>query len=73
MLLSKVYQYRTAKRVNANLALIVVILPNMHTSLSIDQLLIDFQPAISSGLLRLVEVTLTEDEAAELLTAEETA
>lgn len=67
LMLSKLYHYRTLKKVNVYLALLLVALPGDEPKPdSVSRVLSEFQPAISSGLLRVVEISLTEPEAAEL-------
>jgi hypothetical protein len=67
VMLSKINHYRIAKRVEAHLDLVLIRLPNQdarpyHQSTE-DRYLEDFEPAVASGLLKVVAVEFTEEEA----------
>lgn len=67
VMLSKINHYRTAKRVEAHLDLVLMKLPaeeprNSNTFSS--RLLESFEPAIASGLLKIQEIEFTAEEAA---------
>lgn len=73
VMLSKIYHYRKIKNLNSNLTLIIPKLPksverNMlrRSPYSIDRLKENFFPAISSGLLKVLEVEVTEEEIEEV-------
>lgn len=66
LMLSKINHYRTAKRVEAHLDLVLMKLPGeeARTSNSYSRILESFEPAIASGLLKIHEIEFTEAEAA---------
>ena len=66
VMLSKINHYRTAKRVEAHLDLVLMRLPReeARTPNSYSRLLESFEPAIASGLLKIHEIEFTEAEAA---------
>jgi hypothetical protein len=66
VMLSKINHYRTAKRVEAHLDLVLMKLPGeeARTPNSFSRLLESFEPAIASGLLKIHEVEFTPEEAA---------
>jgi hypothetical protein len=63
MMLSKVNHYQNAKRVLARLDLIIMRVPG-EPSRPLSRTLEDFSPAIASGLLKVIPVEFTEEEAA---------
>ena len=64
-MLSKVHHYGVTKQTTAQLDLIVVKIPGEAERLGgIERVLRDFLPAISSGLLNVRHVDLSEEEAA---------
>lgn len=65
-MLSKVYYYRTAKKINAFLFLVLVSSPNDEKEVVIDKLLEEFEPARVNGLLKVKIVTVTDAEFSEL-------
>jgi hypothetical protein len=68
LMLTKLSHYRASKKTNVFLALVLVRIPGEDgTSQSqMSKLFSEFQPAISGGLLRIVDVTLTAPEEAEI-------
>jgi len=66
VMLSKINHYRTAKRVEAHLDLVLMKLPaeEQRSSSSFSRLLVSFEPAIASGLLKIQEIEFTAEEAA---------
>ena len=66
VMLSKINHYRTAKRVEAHLDLVLMKLPaeEPRNSNSFSRLLESFEPAIASGLLKIHEIEFTAEEAA---------
>lgn len=65
-MLSKINHYRIAKRVEAHLDLVLMRLPNEEARpyhQTTDRFLEGFEPAIASGLLKVVAVEFTEEEA----------
>jgi hypothetical protein len=66
VMLSKINHYRTAKRVEAHLDLVLIRLPSdeARPPNSFSRLLQSFEPAIASGLLKIHEVEFTAEEAA---------
>ncbi len=66
VMLSKINHYRTAKRVEAHLDLVLMKLPGeeQRSSSSFSRLLESFEPAIASGLLKIQEIEFTAEEAA---------
>lgn len=65
VMLSKINYYRTTKRVEAHLDLVLMKLPNeeSRTYSSSSRFLESFEPAIASGLLKVVAVEFTDEEA----------
>jgi hypothetical protein len=64
VVLTKLNHYRALKKTNVFLSLVLVSVPDEETRPSqLSRLFTEFQPAISGGLLRIVEITLTEQEA----------
>jgi len=67
VMLSKLHHYRTVKKANVYLALIVVSLPgDVERPGSVLRLLSEFQPAITNGLLRVMQLAMTEADTASL-------
>ncbi|MDF3840062.1 hypothetical protein P3W85_45145 [Cupriavidus basilensis] len=66
VMLSKINHYRTAKRVEAHLDLVLMKLPGEEPRAPNDfaRMLESFEPAIASGLLKIHEIEFTADEAA---------
>lgn len=66
VMLSKINHYRTAKRVEAHLDLVLMKLPTeeQRSSSSLSRLLESFEPAIASGLLKIQEIEFTAEEVA---------
>jgi hypothetical protein len=66
VMLSKINHYRTARRVEAHLELLLMNLPSeeARTPNSLNRLLESFDPAIASGLLRINQIQFTVEEAA---------
>jgi hypothetical protein len=66
VMLSKINHYRTAKRVEAHLDLVLMKLPGeeARTPNSFSRLIESFEPAIASGLLKIHEMEFTTEEAA---------
>lgn len=66
VMLSKINHYRTAKRVEAHLDLVLMKVPGeeARTPNSFNRLLESFEPAIASGLLKINEIEFTVEEAA---------
>ena len=64
MMLSKIHHYRTIKQTNAYLALIIARLPEeeSRSGFTIDRALRGFDPAVTSGLLRIESYELTEEQ-----------
>jgi len=65
IMLSKVLLYKNLKKINAELILLIVKIPNEEegpVSYPIERLFDYFQPAISSGLLRVEIIDLSEEE-----------
>lgn len=64
MMLTKVHHYLKAKGVQGALELIWVILPSEKENKRImDKIYLEFEPAIRSGLLRITQIHLSEEEA----------
>jgi hypothetical protein len=71
VMLSKLHHYRTVKKANVYLALVVVALPgDVERPGYVARLLNEFQPAVSNGLLRVMQLAFTEAEAASLYVTE---
>lgn len=67
MMLSKLYHYKTIKKSNVYLALVLATLPDEEIRHNyISKILNDFQPAISNGLLKVIEIDFSREEASEL-------
>lgn len=67
VMLSKINHYRNAKRVEAHLDLVLMKVPgeeSRSTAVSADRVLGIFEPAIAAGLLKVVSIEFTEEEAA---------
>ncbi|QEE25820.1 hypothetical protein CS053_15865 [Rhodanobacter glycinis] len=65
VMLTKLSRYRALKKTNVFLALVLVSIPGEEVRPSqLSRLFTEFQPAISGGLLRIVDITPTEQEAA---------
>ncbi|WP_157836627.1 hypothetical protein [Paracidovorax oryzae] len=66
VMISKINHYRNAKRVEAHLDLVLVKIPGeeARSSISSNRMLEYFEPAIASGLLKILLIELTEQEAA---------
>jgi len=63
MMLTKLHHYRTAKKSNVFLALVIVSIQGEEKRDAIVQrILRDFQPAVANGLLRVAEISLAENE-----------
>lgn len=63
MMLSKINYYRNVKNVDAHLELVWLNIPDEESRIgSIERFLHDFEPAIASGLLRISEINISEDE-----------
>lgn len=64
LMLSKIYHYRVAKRVDAHLKLIIIRIPGEVPRFgSLERNLNSFEPARNSGLLRISYVELSKEEA----------
>jgi hypothetical protein len=65
VMLSKINHYRTAKRVEAHLDLVLMKLPTeeQRTPNSYSRLLESFEPAIASGILKIHEIEFSAEEA----------
>ncbi|MFC5461314.1 hypothetical protein [Massilia niabensis] len=66
MMLSKINHYRLAKRADAHLDLLLMMLPGEEpprNAFSIDRIFETFEPAIASGLLKIVSIDFSEEEA----------
>lgn len=71
MMLSKLYHYKLLKKSNVYLSLIITTLPSDdQKNNSISRIFAEFQPAIASGLLKIIEINFTLEDEAELITAE---
>jgi len=66
VMLSKINYYRNAKRVEAHLDLVLIKIPGeeSRSSMSSERFVGFFEPAIAGGLLKVVPIELTEEEAA---------
>ena len=65
VMLTKLSHYRALKKTNVFMSLVLLSLPGEEVRQSLlSRLFTEFQPAISGGLLRIVEITLSEEEAA---------
>ncbi len=74
VMLSKFHHYRTIKKANVYLSLVVVILQDDEDlSKRVTRLLEEFQPAVASGLLKVVELRFTAAETADLFIQSATA
>lgn len=71
MMLSKLYHYKVLKKSNVYLTLVLTTFPDDEARPnSVNRILGEFQPAITNGLLKVVEINFTEAEAAELFVDE---
>ncbi len=71
LMLSKLYHYRVLKKSNVYLTLVLTTLPDDEVRPnSVNRILGEFQPAITNGLLKVIEINFTESEAAELFVEE---
>lgn len=71
LMLSKLYHYRVLKKSNVYLTLVLTALPDDEVRPnSVNRILGEFQPAITNGLLKVIEINFTESEAAELFAEE---
>lgn len=71
LMLSKLYHYRVLKKTNVYLTLVLTTLPDDEVRPSfVNRILGEFQPAITNGLLKVIEINFTEAEAAELFVEE---
>ena len=66
VILSKINHYRTAKRVDAHLDLVLLKIPGEESRVfqSWDRILESFEPAVAGGLLKVVAIEFSEAEAA---------
>lgn len=66
LMLSKIHYYKNTKRVDAHLDLVLLKVPNEEPRYGqpINRFLDSFEPAIATGLLKVHEIELTEEEAA---------
>lgn len=67
VMLSKINHYRLAKRADAQLDLLLMKLPGEEPprqGLSLDRVLENFEPAIAGGLLKVISIEFSEQEAA---------
>lgn len=63
LMLSKLNHYQNVKKVNVHLDLVWLNLPNDSSNTrNFDRIMSDFEPAISSGLLRISEIDFTQEE-----------
>lgn len=63
LMLSKINYYRTIKRVNAYLFLVLIIKPDDdQNEAMLERIKKEFEPAISNGLLRIREIEITNEE-----------
>lgn len=63
LMLSKINYYRSIKRVNAYLFLVLIARPeDRHNGAYIERLMKEFEPAIANGLLMVREVAITNEE-----------
>lgn len=69
VLLSKIYYYRQMKGASAHLDLIIVNIPGRERRMGppLERYIAEFQPAIASGLLRLVNIEIAEQQLPGLL------
>lgn len=67
VMLTKIHHYKTIKKANVYLALLLVTVPEFMTSrpasMYVDRILREFEPAITSGLLRIHTIEATPEEA----------
>ncbi|WP_156374461.1 hypothetical protein [Pseudorhodoferax sp. Leaf274] len=67
VMLTKLSHYKALKKTNVFMSLVLVNLPGEEARPSqLSRLFAEFQPAISGGLLRIVEIVVTEEEAVDL-------
>jgi hypothetical protein len=70
-MLTKQSHYKLLKKTNLIMSLVLVSIPGEDPRPSqISRLFTEFQPAITGGLLRIVEIRLTEEDAAGLYEAD---
>jgi hypothetical protein len=70
-MLSKINHYRQAKKTDAYLELVLMKLPDGETArYPTSRLLESFAPAISSGLLRVMEIEFSDAEYLEITTSQ---
>ena len=65
MMLSKIYYYRTIKKINAYLCLVILLKPDeemANNTLSFERILQEFEPAITNRLLQIKTVKITQEE-----------
>ncbi len=63
LMLSKINHYRTIKRVNAYLFLVLIIIPEDEQTVgNFEKLQREFEPAITNGLLIIREVEISVEE-----------
>lgn len=62
VMLSKIYYYRTVKKVNAYLYLVFLIPPDGNSEPTLGRLSREFEPAITSGLLRIKTVSISQGD-----------
>jgi hypothetical protein len=71
VMLTKLSHYKLLKKTNVFMSLVLVSIPGEDPRPSqISRLFTEFQPAITGGLLRIVEIRLTEEDAAGLYEAD---
>lgn len=69
VMLTKLSHYKALKKTNVFMSLVLVIIPGEGARPShISRLFSEFQPAISGGLLRIVEISFSEADVADLFT-----
>ncbi len=66
VMLSKINYYKMAKRTDVRLELALVNFPNEERGKNSARMLANFQPAIASGLLRITEIDLNQEETASI-------
>lgn len=74
VMLTKIHHYKTIKKANVYLALLLVTVPEQMTSRPassyVDRILREFEPAITSGLLRVHTIEATPEEVETLYSAQ---
>lgn len=69
VMLTKLSHYKALKKSNVFMSLVLVTLPSEEARpRQISRLFSEFQPAISGGLLRIVEISFSEADVADLYT-----